>query len=77
MKTWWLVVRHADPAHVAKIKCDCEVCKGAIGGEFPPEGFAISAFDDAEQARRFADASSSPNARYEAIEVCKFTRNAV
>ena len=70
---WHLVVRHADPAQLAEVKCDCEDCRGAKGGTYPPEGLAVSAFDDPEQARRFAEASTSAKHRYEVVPVCRIS----
>lgn len=56
MKIWWIVVRHSTPPP---------------SGFYPPEGFAISAFDDEDQAKRFAAASTTPRDRYEAKPVAE------
>lgn len=71
MKTWWIVVRHASPEQLANVSCDCDICQGRHGGTHPPEGFAISAFDDEARARAFAASSTSVNHKYEAIPVVR------
>lgn len=72
MKTWWLVVRHANPADLAGVVCHCADCKGEPSqGEYPPEGFAVSAFDDEERAKAFAVNSTSKNHQYESIPVVR------
>lgn len=77
MKTWWIVVRHADQKQVAEYVCECEACQGKTkGSHYPPEGFAISAFDDGDRAREFAKASTTARERYEAIEVAAVPKSA-
>lgn len=71
MKTWWLVVRLPPPPHeLARINCECEACRGkSPGGEYPLEGFAISAFDDEGRAKLYAKNATTATTRYEAVPV--------
>jgi hypothetical protein len=72
MKTWWLVVRHADPAVVAQVRCDCDDCRGKPpGGHYPSEGFAVMAFDDEARAKLYAATSTTAHDRYEAVPVAR------
>lgn len=58
----WVVVRHS-PDYF-----DRETQKWF---PYPKDGFPISAFDNEEQAKIFAEASTGPVDKYEAIEVIR------
>lgn len=62
MTSWWLVVRHS-PDYVDP--------QTGVVYPYPPHGVAISAYDDEERAKLYAQLSNGVNDRYEAIEVCR------
>lgn len=63
MKKWYLIVRKE------KVPSTIEICGTILTDcKYPPEGFAILAYDDKDRAELYAQKSSN---NYRVVEVCE------